>query len=77
MSSLKKTARVVQNNFMPHVPLKHMKLFNFGVKAFSLTSFTSLASNARKTIANRNTAHSKLYRLVHNNRIVNNFYSNY
>jgi hypothetical protein len=75
MNSLKKTARVIQSNLLPHVTLKHMKLFNFGLKAFSLSPFASLASNARQTISNRNTAHSKLFRLVSNKRIIHNFHT--
>ena len=73
MTSLTKTVRVVQNNMLPYVALKHRKLFEFGIKAFSLTSFTSLAGNARKTVSNRNTAHSKLYRLVSNQHVIHNF----
>jgi len=60
---------------LPHVPLKHQELFKFGISAFSLTSFNSLSSNARLVVENINTAQSKVFRLVSNPRLLNNFSS--
>lgn len=58
---------------MPYVLPKHKKLFEFGISGFSLTPFNSLNSNARLIIGNTNTALSKVYRLVSNQRILDNF----
>lgn len=58
---------------MPYVLPKHKSLFKFGISAFSLAPFNSLNSNARLIIENTNTASSKVYRLVSNQRILDNF----
>ena len=73
MNSLTKTISVLQNSILPHVTPKHKYLFEFGVKAFTLSSFKSLNHNARCVVPNHNTAHSKAFRLVHNTNIVNTF----
>lgn len=70
---LKQSVRLIGNNILPNVLPKHQDLFKFGIQAFSLTSFNSLNSNARVVIENINTASSKVYRLVSNTRILNNF----
>lgn len=64
MSILRQSRRLIQDRFLPHVTPKHKELFQFGIKAFSLRPFVSLNSNARTIIQNRNTAESKVYRLV-------------
>ena len=48
-------------------------MFKFGISAFSLTPFNSLNSNARMIVENTNTALSKVYRLVSNQKILDNF----
>ena len=48
-------------------------MFRFGISAFSLASFNSLNSNARQIIENINTASSKVYRLVSNKGILDDF----
>jgi large-conductance mechanosensitive channel len=74
MNSLEKTVSVIKSNILPYVIPKHKGLFEFGLQALSLRSFKTLNSNARKTIANRNTAQSKIYRLVKNPKLINNFH---
>lgn len=58
---------------MPYVLPKHKNLFKFGISAFSLAPFNSLNSNARLIIENENTALSNVYRLVSNQKILDNF----
>lgn len=48
-------------------------MFSFGIKALSFTAYDSLGSNARLIVANTYTAASKMYRLVSNKTLVNNF----
>jgi len=70
---LKQSVKLIDNNILPNVSLKHKNLFKFGISAFSLASFNSLNSNARMIIKNTNTASSKVYRLVSNQKILDNF----
>lgn len=70
---LKQSAKLIDNNILPNVSPKHKKLFEFGICAFSLTPFNSLNSNARMIVENDNTALSKVYRLVSNQKILDNF----
>jgi len=70
---LKQSVKLIDNNILPYVFPKHKDLFRFGMSAFSLTPFNSLNSNARMMVENINTASSKVYRLVSNQKILNNF----
>lgn len=70
---LKQSVRLIDNNILPNVSPKHKDLFKFGISAFSLTAFSSLNSNARMIVENANTALSKVYRLVSNQKILDNF----
>lgn len=70
---MKQSAKLIGNNILPNVSPKHKDLFRFGISAFSLASFNSLNSNARMIIENNNTASSKVYRLVSNLGILNDF----
>ncbi len=70
---LKQSVKLIGNNILPNVSPKHKDLFRFGISAFSLTPFNSLNSNARMMVENINTASSKVYRLVSNQKILNNF----
>ena len=70
---MKHSISLVSSNILPQVKIKHQKLFQFGISAFSLSSFTSLNSNARTVIENVNTASSKVYRLVSNEGILKDF----
>jgi len=70
---LKQSVKLIDNNILPNVSPKHKYLFKFGIQAFSLTPFNSLNSNARMMVKNTNTASSKVYRLVSNQKVLDNF----
>lgn len=70
---LKQSVRLIGNNILPNVSLKHKNLFKFGISAFSLAAFSSLNANARMVVENTNTAQSKAFRLVSNQKILDNF----
>lgn len=70
---MKQSAKLIGNNILPNVLSKHKDLFKFGISAFSLTPFNSLNSNARMIVENTNTASSKVYRLVSNQKVLDNF----
>jgi len=59
-------SRIIQQQFMPHIPARWQKQFRFGVQALTLKPFASLASNARQTVANAATAGTKMDRLICN-----------
>lgn len=65
----------INKYFIPHVSLKHIHLFRFGLITISLPNFQSLNSNARVWggVDSRGTAESKMYRLLKNERIRNIF----
>lgn len=73
MSILGQTRKFVTNQILSVVKPKHQKLFSFGLQALSLTAYDSLGSNARMVIQNVSTASSKIYRLVSNKTMLNNF----
>jgi hypothetical protein len=64
---------MIQNQFLPHVQLKHIHQFRFGIQSLALSSFSSLNSNARLAVSNRHTASSKMRRLTRNTGMQNNF----
>lgn len=66
MHIINQTVQFLNHSVLPMVAKRHHGLFRFGVEAFTLQSFTSLNSNARTIVANRKTAESKTFRLVHN-----------
>ena len=70
MKILGYTGQLVNQNLLPHIPKKHHPLFIFGLTAFTVNSFVSLASNARQVGANVHTAASKVYRLTSNQRLL-------
>lgn len=73
MSILKQSYEFLQTEILPIVSLKHQKQFRFGFSALTLTPFVSLNSNARTTVKNRNTAESKIKRLVGNIHMLSYF----
>lgn len=73
MNIVGQTRKFVTNRILTSVKPKHQSLFSFGIKALSFTPYDSLGSNARMIIANTSTAASKIYRLVSNKTLVNNF----
>jgi hypothetical protein len=59
----------VQTHVLPKVPKRWSKQFDFGLKAYALRSFTSAGGNARKVVANPNTASTKADRLLKNMKL--------
>jgi hypothetical protein len=57
-------ARIIQQQFIPALPVHWGHLFRFGVQALTLKPFVSLASNARQTVAHPDTASTTMDRLV-------------
>ena len=64
MNVLGYTGKLVSGRLLPLIPKKHHPLFIFGLQAFTVNSFVSLASNARQVVENVHTASSKVFRLT-------------
>src|SRR5437764_1019009 len=62
---------LIQNKLLEVVPTKWLPQAAFGLEAFSLRPFQSAGSNARSVIPNANTARSKAYRLLRNDKLAN------
>lgn len=73
MNIIYQTFKFLNSNVLPTISTKHKSLFNFGIQALTLQSFTSLNSNARMAVVNRNTAESKMFRLVSNQQLPSYF----
>jgi len=73
MNIVGQTRRFVTKRILSCIKPKHTKLFEFGLKALSFSPYDSLNSNARGIIENIHTASSKIYRLMSNKTILNNF----
>src|SRR5579859_4426499 len=73
MSIIGQTKQFVMQRVLSSVKPKHQSLFSFGIQALRLTPYDSLGSNARLIIKNTATAASKIYRLVSNKTLVQNF----
>ncbi len=58
--------KVIQTRFTSQIPKRWSHQFQFGVRAFTLKPFVSLASNARQTVGNPDTASTKVDRLTRN-----------
>lgn len=65
----------MKTKIFPFILPKHKGLFEFGISALTLQRFASLNSNARQVIENVSTAHSKIYRLVRNPKMLLNFHN--
>lgn len=63
----------MQEKILPLIAPKHKGLFSFGFEALTLRPFKSLNGNARMTLFNRNTAETKIYRLVSNSKLLSYF----
>jgi Transposase DDE domain len=57
---------LIKSSLMPSVPRRWVHQFGFGIKAFSLRSFSSANGNARTVVANPSTAGTKTDRLLGN-----------
>lgn len=73
MCILQESYDFLQQKLLQHVSLRHHRLFTFGFEALTLRPFTSLNANARITIGNRKTAETKIYRLVHTEKLLSVF----
>jgi hypothetical protein len=60
---------LIQNKLLPSVPGHWNKQFSFGLQAYGLHAFQSVAGNARMTVANAHTAMRKSERLFHNDKL--------
>lgn len=72
MSSLaivRDTRTLIQNKLLPAVPRKWLPQLCFGLQAYSLQTFQSATGNARRVVANPNTAARKSERLLANHRL--------
>lgn len=74
MDIVGQTHLFVTTKILPSVKKKHRVLFTFGIKALTLTTYDSLESNARQLVENTGTASSKIYRLVSNKTMNQNFH---
>jgi hypothetical protein len=57
---------LIQNKLLPTVPKKWLSQVRFGLQAYALQTFQSATSNARRVVANPNTAARKSERLLAN-----------
>lgn len=74
MTFLSLTKKLIKKRILSQVRTKHLSMFHFGINAFTLTTYNSLAGNARQIIKNANTAASKVYRLTGNKNIISSFH---
>lgn len=73
MSIVQQSYEFLQTKLLPHLPLQHQRLFSFGFSALTMQPFVSLNSNARMTIENRNTAESKIRRIMKKEKMLDHF----
>ncbi len=71
MDIVQASRTLTQNKLLEAVPTKWLPQAAFGMEAFALRSFQSAGSNARQVVANTNTARSKVYRLLKNEKLAN------
>lgn len=64
---------LIQKQILPGVPKKWLTQFHFGLQAYSLKPFQSVASNARSVVAHMHTATRKGERLLANLRLGDQF----
>lgn len=60
---------LVQNKLLPSMPSRWSKQLSFGLQAYGLHAFQSVAGNARMTVANAHTAVRKSERLFQNTKL--------
>jgi len=64
---------LIQNKLLQAVPKKWQSQLRFGLQAYALQTFQSATGNARRVIANPNTAARKSERLLANEKLANQF----
>ena len=67
------TRSLIQNKILSSVPKKWLPQLKFGIQAYSLQTFQSATGNARRVIANPNTAARKGERLLANRKLADSF----
>ena len=65
------TRSLIQNKILSTVPKKWLPQVRFGIQAYSLQTFQSATGNARRVVANANTAARKGERLLANKKLAN------
>lgn len=60
---------LIQTTLLPSVPRKWHEQLSFGLKAYAFQTFQSATSNARRVVANPNTAARKSERLLANQKL--------
>lgn len=65
------TRTLMQNKLVPAVPRKWRPQLDFGLRAYALQTFQSATGNARRVVANPNTAARKSERLLANKKLAN------
>lgn len=75
MNILQKSFAIINEKYTPYVSLRHLKLFWFGIYTLVFMRFESLNGNARTLIENKNTACSKIQRLVKKEKLIGSFSS--
>lgn len=73
MNILDQAYSFLQTRLLPDILRKHRKQFSFGFEALTLAPFVSLNGNARMAVRNRNTAESKIKRVVRNKKFLSYF----
>lgn len=73
MCILQESYDFLQEKLLPTVTKRQQQLFIFGFEALTIKPFVSLNGNARTTIANRKTAETKIYRVMHTPSFVSLF----
>ena len=63
------TRSLIQNKILSSVPKKWLPQVTFGIQAYSLQAFQSATGNARRVVANANTAARKGERLLANRKL--------
>lgn len=63
------TRSLIQNKILSSVPKKWLPQVKFGIQAYSLQTFQSATGNARRVVANANTAARKGERLLANKKL--------
>lgn len=71
LSIVREIRAVVKKQLMTRVPKRWSRQVDFGIKAYSLRSFSSAGGNARKVVGNINTASTKADRLLANLNLAN------
>lgn len=70
---VRNTRTLIQTNLLTSVPKKWLPQVRFGIQTYSLQTFQSATGNARRVVANPNTAARKSERLLANQKLASHF----